>query len=60
FIDGKKNRTMKIALDLIESGKIDVSGFITHKFPLEQYKEALEVASNKSEYNSLKVAFYCE
>ncbi|MFX1551579.1 MAG: zinc-binding dehydrogenase, partial [Promethearchaeota archaeon] len=25
FIDGKKNRTMKIALDLIESGKIDVS-----------------------------------
>jgi threonine dehydrogenase-like Zn-dependent dehydrogenase len=60
IIDGKKKRTMQIALDLITSGKIDVSDFITHKFPLEKYKEALEIASNKSEYDSLKVVFEFE
>lgn len=57
FIEGEKKRTMQIALDLISSGKVDVTDFITHKFPLEKYKEALEVASNKSKYNSLKVIF---
>jgi threonine dehydrogenase-like Zn-dependent dehydrogenase len=60
IINGEKKRTLQIALDLISSEQIDVSGFITHKFPLEQYKEALEIASNKSEYNSLKVVFYFE
>jgi len=57
IIDGLKKRTMQIALDLISSGQVDVSDFITHRFSLEQYKEALEVASNKSEYASLKVVF---
>ncbi len=57
IIDGEKKRTLQIALDLISSGKTDVTNFITHRFPLEKYKEALEVASNKSEHNSLKVIF---
>jgi threonine dehydrogenase-like Zn-dependent dehydrogenase len=57
LIDDEKKRTMQVALDLISSGKIDMSDFITHKFPLEKYKEALEVASNKSEYDSIKVVF---
>ncbi len=60
IIDGKKKRTIQIALDLIASRQIDVSDFITHKFPLEKYKEALEIASNKSEYDSLKVVFEFE
>jgi len=57
IINGEKKRTLQIALDLISSGQIDVSDFITHKFSLENYKEALEVASNKSEYNSNKLVF---
>ncbi len=57
IINGEKKRTLQIALDLISSRQIDVSDFITHKFSLENYKEALEVASNKSEHNSLKVVF---
>ncbi|MFX1567492.1 MAG: zinc-binding dehydrogenase [Promethearchaeota archaeon] len=56
-IKGVKKRTMQIALDLISSEQVNVSDFITHRFPLENYKEALEVASNKSEHNSLKVIF---
>jgi len=57
IIDGNKKRTMQIALDLISSGQVDVSDFTTHRFSLEKYKEALEVASNKSEHDSLKVVF---
>ncbi|UCC18668.1 MAG: alcohol dehydrogenase catalytic domain-containing protein [Promethearchaeota archaeon] len=57
IIDGVRKRTLQIALDLISSGQVNVSDFITHKFPLENYKEALEVASNKSKYNSNKVVF---
>ncbi|MFW9880728.1 MAG: zinc-binding dehydrogenase [Candidatus Thorarchaeota archaeon] len=57
IIDGNKKRTLQIALDLISSGQVDVSDFITHKFSLENYKEALEVASQKNKFNSLKVVF---
>lgn len=59
-IDGEKKRTLQIALDLISSGQVDVSDFITHKFSLENYKDALEAASNKSEYDSIKVVFEFE
>ncbi|MFX1420640.1 MAG: zinc-binding dehydrogenase [Promethearchaeota archaeon] len=57
IIDGEKKRTLQIALDLISSGQVDVSDFITHKFSLDNYKEALEVASQKSKFNSIKVVF---
>ncbi|MFW9900903.1 MAG: zinc-binding dehydrogenase [Candidatus Thorarchaeota archaeon] len=57
IINNEKKRTLQIALDLISSRQVNVSEFITHKFSLENYKEALEVASKKSEYNSLKVVF---
>jgi len=57
IVDGNKKRTLQIALDLISSGQVDVSDFITHRFSLEKYKDALEVASNKSEHGSLKVVF---
>jgi len=60
IIDGNKKRTLQLALDLISSGQVDVNNFITHKFPLEYYKNALEIASNKSEYDSLKVVFEFE
>jgi len=60
IINGEKRRTLQIALDLISSGQVDVSGFITHKFALKDYKEALDVASKKSEHNSNKVVFVFE
>ncbi|MFX0036506.1 MAG: zinc-binding dehydrogenase [Candidatus Hermodarchaeota archaeon] len=60
IIDGIKKRTLQIALDLISTRKIDVRDFITHKFSLEDYKEALKVASNKSMYDAIKVVFEFE
>ncbi|MFX1409819.1 MAG: zinc-binding dehydrogenase [Promethearchaeota archaeon] len=56
-IDNEKKRTMQIALDLVSSGQVNLSDFVTHKFTLENYKEALEIASQKDKYNSIKVVF---
>lgn len=49
--------TMQIALELLSEGKIDTSGLVTHKFKLEEYKDALKVADNKSQHQATKVVF---
>ena len=59
-INGKNQRTFQVALDLIESGKVNVKDFLTHKFPIEEYKRALEIASNKKDNNTVKTAFVFE
>lgn len=57
-INGEKKRTLQLALDLIESGQANVKDFITHKFSIDDYKKALEVATNKTNYNTIKTAFF--
>jgi threonine dehydrogenase-like Zn-dependent dehydrogenase len=51
---------MQIALELISSGKANVKDFITHKFKIEDYKEALETAIDKGGKNVIKAAFIFE
>jgi threonine dehydrogenase-like Zn-dependent dehydrogenase len=46
-------------LDLISSGKANVKDFITHKFKLEDYKNALSTAIDKNN-NIIKAAFIFE
>lgn len=57
IINGKKQRTFQFALDLIESRKVNFKDLVTHKFSIDDYKDALEVASNKKEYSSVKTVF---
>jgi threonine dehydrogenase-like Zn-dependent dehydrogenase len=40
---------MRIALDLIETGRINPSQMITHRLPLERIIEALHLAESGSE-----------
>ncbi len=58
--EGERKRTLQIALDLIASGKANVKDFITHKFSLEEYKKALEIADSKSKHDAVKVVFIYE
>jgi len=58
--EGERKRTMEIALDLISSHRVNVDPFVTHTLSLENYKEALEIANNKSQYEAVKVAFKYE
>ena len=60
IINGKKERTFQAALDLISSGRVSVKEFLTHKYSIDQYKEALETTTNKKEHDVIKTAFIFE
>jgi len=57
---GKKKRTFQMAIDLIASGKYNFEKFLTHKFSIRDYKKALNIASNKAQFQSIKTAFTFE
>ena len=51
--DGK--REFQIALDLMAVGKLVPASFITHRFPLEEIRQAFAVAAGRDEHGSVKV-----
>jgi L-iditol 2-dehydrogenase len=50
-------REFQIALDMVASGQAQQASTITHRFPLEGWKEALTTAIDKEKYGSMKVTF---
>jgi threonine dehydrogenase-like Zn-dependent dehydrogenase len=56
-ISGKAASTYRHTLGLIQNGKINTRPLVTHVFDIKEYKQALEVASNKGKYKSIKVLF---
>ncbi|WP_096440214.1 zinc-dependent alcohol dehydrogenase [Alteribacter populi] len=53
--EGEQLRTLQLAINLMQSGKVDLSSLITHRFPLEDYRKALETATSKSKGSTMKV-----
>ena len=56
-IDGTRRHTYEIYLDLVRSGRIDPSGLLTHRFPLDGYVEALRACGGRGRSHAIKVAF---
>lgn len=54
---GNRVRTFDIAIDLIRNGKVDLAPMVTHRFPLEKYRDAIDTASNKKNRSAFKVVF---
>jgi threonine dehydrogenase-like Zn-dependent dehydrogenase len=55
---GSQKHAFKIAIDLISSGKVDLSWMITHKFIFPQeYRKAIKYSMNKEKYGVIKSAF---
>lgn len=54
---GKTVHCFDIAIDLVEKGKIDLTDLITHRFTIDEYKDAIEVNMNKAENNAFKTIF---
>ncbi|MBN1574203.1 MAG: zinc-binding dehydrogenase [Deltaproteobacteria bacterium] len=54
---GKSVYTWDVALDLIREKKIDLEKYVTHKFPLKDYREAIKVNVFKERYGAVKTAF---
>lgn len=56
--DGRREHNFEMALRLHAEGRLDLSPLVTHKFGLDEWREALEVAFNKSEHHAIKIAFH--
>ena len=55
-VAGTQKHAFEIALDLIASKKIQVDDMLTHKFPLEKYREMIEVNLSKEANRAIKTA----
>jgi len=55
-IAGARKHTFEMAIDLISSKKIQVEDMLTHKFPLEKYRELIEVNVKKDSNRAMKTA----
>ncbi|MBI3997427.1 MAG: alcohol dehydrogenase catalytic domain-containing protein [Armatimonadetes bacterium] len=54
-VDGRTVRSMDLAMELVASGRVDLLPLITHRFPLPEYRQAVEVALDKRRHRALKV-----
>lgn len=54
--DGRRLRTMEFAAELMGKGEVDLAPLVTHRFPLERFREAVETAARKAQAGAIKVA----
>jgi threonine dehydrogenase-like Zn-dependent dehydrogenase len=58
--DGKRRKTFDLAIDLMEKGKIDLGWMLTHRFQLEDYRQAFDLSDNRVKNQAIKIAFEFE
>jgi L-iditol 2-dehydrogenase len=56
-VQGEKIHTFDLAMRLYHEGKVDLSHLVTHRFRLDQWHQALEVALHKGRHKAVKVVF---
>jgi threonine dehydrogenase-like Zn-dependent dehydrogenase len=54
---GRRVRTLDLALDWIREGKVNLAPLVTHRFGLDRYVDALTAAMAKAESRAFKVVF---
>lgn len=54
-VDGREVRTIDVAMDLLASGRVDLNPLITHRFPLVEWRRAIEVALDKRRHRAVKI-----
>ena len=54
--DGRPTHTYDLTIDLLRQGKLEAEALITHRFPLERWKEAIRTAQDKRT-GAIKVVF---
>jgi threonine dehydrogenase-like Zn-dependent dehydrogenase len=56
-VEGVRQHAIRHYLDLVQSGRIDLTGMLTHRFPLNHWHDALRVLSTQQDSGAVKVAF---
>jgi threonine dehydrogenase-like Zn-dependent dehydrogenase len=54
---GQQWKTFDLAIDLIKNNKVDIGWLVTHKFRLQDYKQAFSVTDHRKRDEAIKVAF---
>jgi threonine dehydrogenase-like Zn-dependent dehydrogenase len=57
LFQGKQWKTFDLAIDLMASGKADLSWMVSHRFPLAEYKHALDLTRKRRSESVFKIAF---
>jgi len=56
-VEGVRKHGIEHYLDLVSSGRIDLTGMLTHRFRLESWREALTALATQDDSGAIKVAF---
>jgi threonine dehydrogenase-like Zn-dependent dehydrogenase len=56
-VEGVRQHAIRHYLDLVVDGRVDLSGMLTHQFPLDHWHEALRALATQDESGAVKVAF---
>ena len=56
-VDGVRKHAIAHYLDMTASGRVDLTGMLTHRFALEQWWDALKAIARQDESGAIKVAF---
>lgn len=55
--NGKRQHAMRHYFEMIQQKSVDVTPIITHRFPLEDFKDAFLYTHNQGEHGAVKVLF---
>jgi threonine dehydrogenase-like Zn-dependent dehydrogenase len=58
--DGKQWKAFDLAIKLMDEGKADLGWMVTHKYRLEDYRQALELTHQRGKNEAIKIAFEFE
>jgi threonine dehydrogenase-like Zn-dependent dehydrogenase len=56
-VGGIRQHAIAHYLDMVEDGRIDLSGLLTHRFALENWWDAVRALAHPEDSGALKVAF---
>jgi len=56
-VEGVRQHAIRHYLDLVEAGRVDLSGMLTHRFPLDHWHDALRALATQDQSGAVKVAF---
>ena len=56
-VEGRRQHGIAHYLDLVQQGRVDLTGMLTHTFPLDAWRDAFTTIVNQGETGAIKVAF---
>jgi threonine dehydrogenase-like Zn-dependent dehydrogenase len=56
-VEGERRHGIEHYLELVSSGRVDLTGMLTHRFDLERWRDAFTALATQDESGAIKVAF---